>query len=90
MRYTTANAFRTALETRINTMAAGQDASRDRLRKTVVFDRFLARPLYVAPDRWIIKGGFALDLRLGDRARTTRDLDLNLYQNHVCVGSARH
>jgi hypothetical protein len=42
----------------------------------VVFDRLLARLLIVAPDRWILKGGVALDYRLGDRARTTRDLDL--------------
>ena len=42
----------------------------------VVFDRLLSRLLVVAPDRWIVKGGFALDLRLGHRARVTQDLDL--------------
>jgi hypothetical protein len=30
-----------------------------------------------APDRWLLKGGFALDLRLSDRARTTRDVDID-------------
>ena len=29
-----------------------------------------------APGRWIVKGGMALEVRLGDRARSTRDLDL--------------
>ncbi len=29
--------------------------------------------MVVAPDRWIIKGGFALDLRLGNRARQDND-----------------
>jgi hypothetical protein len=29
-----------------------------------------------APERWLLKGGFALDLRLADRARATRDVDI--------------
>ncbi|HYI25714.1 MAG TPA: nucleotidyl transferase AbiEii/AbiGii toxin family protein, partial [Thermomicrobiales bacterium] len=29
-----------------------------------------------APDDWMLKGGVALDYRLGDRARATRDVDL--------------
>lgn len=77
MRYETATAFRTALEDRLRRMAGNSgQPSLQRLRKTVVFDRLLARLLVVAPDRWVLKGGVALDLRLGDRARTTRDLDL--------------
>lgn len=47
-----------------------------RLRKMVAFDRFLARLAAVAPDAWLVKGGYALQLRFGDRSRTTRDLDL--------------
>jgi len=42
----------------------------------VVFDRFLARLFHAHPDDWILKGGFALQLRLGERARTTKDIDL--------------
>lgn len=47
-----------------------------RLRKSVVFERLLARLIEQAPDRWVIKGGVALDFRLGDGARATMDLDL--------------
>ncbi|MEA3328001.1 MAG: nucleotidyl transferase AbiEii/AbiGii toxin family protein [Chloroflexota bacterium] len=47
-----------------------------RLRKLVVFDRFLARLFQDQPDHWVFKGGFALQLRLGERARTTKDIDL--------------
>jgi len=47
-----------------------------RLRKMVAFDRFLARLFWDQSDKWIVKGGFALQLRLGDRARTTKDIDL--------------
>lgn len=76
MKYATANAFRTALEANINRIAVEDGRSVQHLRKMVVFERLLARLLVVAPDRWIVKGGVALDLRLGDRARATRDLDL--------------
>ncbi len=42
----------------------------------VVFERVLARLVSVAPGRWLLKGGVALEYRLGYRARTTRDIDL--------------
>jgi hypothetical protein len=77
MKYSTDFAFRAALETRINDAArTASGPAIMRLRKLVVFDRLLARLLIAAPDRWVVKGGVALDLRLGDRARTTMDLDL--------------
>jgi hypothetical protein len=46
-------------------------------RKRVAFDRLLARLAATAPDRWLLKGGFALDLRLAERARTTKDVDID-------------
>lgn len=52
-----------------------------RLRKTIVFDRFLARLVAVASNRWVLKGAVALDLRLGSGARTTKDLDLACLDN---------
>jgi len=47
----------------------------------VVFDRFLARLLEYQPDQWVLKGGYALQLRLGERARTTKDMDLHMVSN---------
>jgi hypothetical protein len=47
-----------------------------RLRKTVAFDRFLARLTQRQPDIWVLKGGFAIQLRLVDKARTTKDIDV--------------
>ncbi len=76
MRYATAAAFRTALERRLLTTSQQTGTSLVRLRKLVVFDRLMARLLVVAPDRWILKGALALDFRLGDTFRTTKDLDL--------------
>ncbi|MGH4013384.1 MAG: nucleotidyl transferase AbiEii/AbiGii toxin family protein [Pseudonocardiaceae bacterium] len=46
-------------------------------RKRVAFDRLLSRLVVVAPDAFVLKGGFALDLRLTERARTTKDIDLD-------------
>lgn len=43
----------------------------------LAFDRFLARVISKQPDAWIVKGGFALQLRLGKRARTTKDIDIS-------------
>lgn len=78
MRYRTAAAFRQALEARLQAQARqpGAAVSLLRLRKAVVFDRLLARLLHTAPDRWTLKGGLALDFRLGRSARTTLDMDL--------------
>ena len=76
MRYGSAAAFRQALEQRLTTRTAGEGARLVRARKRIAFDRLLSRLHDVAPDRWLLKGGFALDLRLADRARATRDVDI--------------
>lgn len=76
MRYADAPAFRQALEQRLRD-AGGRDGARiARDRTRVAFVQFLARLDRVALDGWLVKGGFALDLRIGNRARATRDLDL--------------
>lgn len=49
-----------------------------RLRRHLVFQRLLAR--LSSSQRWVLKGGFALEVRLSDRARATRDLDLALLE----------
>lgn len=76
MRYGSAGAFRRALETRLLEHSRQTGLSLARLRKSVVFARLLARLLALAPDRWMLKGGLALDYRLGIRVRTTKDMDL--------------
>lgn len=69
MRYADAASFRQALEQRLKHGAAGDGARLARNRKRVAFDRRLARLAATAPDRWLLKGGYALDLRLPVRAR---------------------
>jgi hypothetical protein len=75
--YKTAAAFRTALEDRLAQIAAGENVDLQRLRRQVAFDRLLAR-LGSAPDSpWVLKGGYAMELRF-QKARTTKDLDFTL------------
>lgn len=76
MRYETQAAFRAALEQRLANAANATGTDLDRLRRRAVFERVLARLSSATDERWILKGGFALEVRLGDRARATRDLDV--------------
>lgn len=76
MRYQTAKAFRTALEQRLKNEAQATGIALIRLRKRVAFERFLARLATSQSSGWVLKGAFALELRLGLRARTTKDIDL--------------
>lgn len=75
--YKTAADLRRALEARLKIEAESTGSDHMRLRRIVVFDRIAAR-LSVAEQEWVLKGGAALEFRLGLRARATKDLDLVL------------
>ena len=74
----TAVAFRAALTQRLRNEAARRERPVASVRKRFVARRFLARLLRVAPDRVVLKGGLALDIRLQTHARSTQDMDLVL------------
>lgn len=76
MRFATAAAFRTSLETRLLQRAQAVGVDVGRLRTQVAFERFLQR-VFQTQTEWVLKGGYALEVRLQERARTTLDLDLN-------------
>lgn len=77
MRYETAGGFRAAIDARLKIYVRDDgEAALARLRRHIAFDRFLARLIAVDPENWTLKGGLALDYRLGQRARATRDIDL--------------
>ena len=78
MTYESGASFRRALEDRLRVISLQTGVPLLRLRKMVIFDRFLARLVQHQPDAWVIKGGLALQLRLGNRARTTKDIDVLL------------
>jgi predicted nucleotidyltransferase component of viral defense system len=49
-----------------------------RIHLVVAIDRLLARLLQAAPGQWVVKGGYANQLRRPDDARFTEDLDLRI------------
>ena len=76
MRYSSGAAFRRALEGRLRNRSLETGIPLLRLRKMVAFDRFLARLVRDPAQAWVLKGGLVMQLRVGDRARTTKDIDL--------------
>ena len=67
-----------ALEQRLHNQASESGISLDRLRRRVVFERVVSRLQVAEPGRWVLKGGMALEVRLRDDARLTKDIDLGL------------
>ena len=74
-KYSTAKAFRVALEARLKQIANNEHIDLQRLRRLVAFDRLLARIFQSQEKRWVLKGGYAMELRMKE-ARTTKDIDL--------------
>ena len=76
-KYASGIALRTALEERIKRVSREEGTDVQRLRRQVAFDRFLAR-LFRSPNKnWVLKGGYAMELRF-QTARTTKDLDFTV------------
>ena len=77
--YSTARAFRTALEERLKWTSQTDEIDVNRLRRQVSFDRLLARLFREESAPWVLKGGYALELRF-KAARSTVDIDLTVMQ----------
>jgi len=75
--YTTAGAFRRALEERLKRASLTDQIDPNRLRRQVSFDRLLARLFREESAPWVLKGGYALELRF-KAARSTVDIDLTV------------
>jgi predicted nucleotidyltransferase component of viral defense system len=78
--YGTGAAFRQALETRLRERSFKTSLPLLRLRKSVAFDRLLARIAKQSGKRWVLKGGLALEWQFGERARTTMDIDASVLE----------
>jgi hypothetical protein len=75
--YSTAEAFRRALEERLKRASLTDQIDVNDLRRQVAFDRLLARLFRDEPVPWALKGGYAMELRL-KVSRSTVDIDLIL------------
>lgn len=58
--YSTAKAFRVALEYRLKQIADKEHIDLQRLRRLVAFERFLSRICQNKEPRWVLKGGYAM------------------------------
>jgi len=84
--YSTAGAFRKALEERLKNASQTDEIDVNRLRRHVAFDRLLARLFRIETPPWVLKGGYALELRF-KAARSTVDIDLTLQRVPAAAGS---
>ena len=73
--YATPAAFRAAAETRLRERARRLSAPAYMVRRQAALERLLLRLMKVAPDRWALKGGLALETRFGEHARVSTDVD---------------
>ena len=87
--YTTAGAFRRSLEERLKKMSVAEQVDPNRLRRQVSFDRLLARLFRQEPPPWVLKGGYALELRF-KAARSTVDIDLTVQRLPASAGNDQH
>ena len=76
--YDTPQAFRAALQARLRNIAQQRGTDLQRLQRRIAFERMLARLFARDDPPWLLKGGYALEMRLQDRARSTLDLDLSV------------
>ena len=75
--YATAEAFRRALEERLKRATLTDRVDLIRVRRQVSTDRLLARWFREEAAPWVLKGGYALELRF-KAARSTVDIDLTV------------
>jgi len=77
-KFTSPTAFRQALERRLKNIADGRGVPLHTLRLKLMIERLLAR-LFARPNPpWLLKGGYAMELRYRPNARTTKDIDLSI------------
>ncbi len=83
--FRSAAAFKASLEANLKKLASGQAPSADPAQAR---HRALLARLFRNPEPpWLLKGGFAMDLRFRPRARTTKDVDLSVSQTSADLAS---
>jgi hypothetical protein len=70
--------FKASLEANLKKIALERKTPYSTLQLKFVIERLLARLFRDPKPRWLLKGGFAMDLRFRPNARTTKDVDLSV------------
>ncbi len=73
--FNNATDFRRSLEARLKNLASKNNQDLQRIRRKVAFERLLARIFHSDNDGFVLKGGYAMELRFAS-ARATKDMDL--------------
>jgi len=76
-KYPSPAAFRAAIDTRLRNRARKVGVPVQVVRRQAALERLMARLGQVAPERWVLKGGLALDTMLPGRARPSMDMDID-------------
>jgi hypothetical protein len=71
-------AFKKSLEANLRKRAEERGVPFSTLQLKFVIERLLARLFRDSDAPWLLKGGFAMDLRFRPQARTTKDVDLGV------------
>src|SRR5271166_5424134 len=77
-KFGSAAAFKASLEAHLRRRAEEGNLPLSTLQLKFVIERLLARLFRDPGAPWLLKGGFAMDLRFRPQARTTKDVDLTL------------
>ena len=77
MKYKDAIALRRALQHHLRLIAKKEKITQLRLRRHLAFERLLARLFKHPSSSWVLKGGYAMELRW-QNSRATRDVDLTM------------
>ncbi len=78
-KYETAAALRQAITDRLKKIAKTEGVRANRLFRHLAFDRFLARLFHTEKHCWVLKGGYAMELRM-QHSRETKDIDLAMLE----------
>jgi predicted nucleotidyltransferase component of viral defense system len=75
--YPSPAAFRAGIDTRLRNYARRVGVPVQVVRRQAALEQLMARLAHVAPGRWALKGGLALDTRLPEHARASMDMDID-------------
>ena len=81
-KYNTPGSLRQAIDDRIESISEAKIVDKNRLRRHLAFDRFLARLFTTQEYLWVLKGGYAMELRR-QNARDTKDIDLSIFEKQI-------
>ena len=75
--YASPAAFRAAVDTRLRNYACEAGTPVQVVRRQAALESLMARLAHDTPRRWALKGGLALDTRLGQHARPSMGMDID-------------